>query len=130
MCDWGSSGTDWNRNRAYTTTTIWQEWTKLIGWAEKYGLYVFLDMHQDLYSCKYSDGAPEWATLTDERPHITEGNMVWSDAYITSPAIQRAFDNFWANTPASDGVGIQEHYARAWRHVAKRYAGQYYRDRL
>lgn len=95
---------------------------ELIGWAEKYGLYVFLDMHQDLYSCKYSDGAPEWATLTDGRPHITEGNMVWSDAYVTSPAVQRAFDNFWANTPASDGVGIQDHYAKAWQHVAKRYA--------
>jgi endoglycosylceramidase len=38
---------------------------KRIEWAAKYGLYVFLDMHQDLYRVLYSDGAPEWATLAD-----------------------------------------------------------------
>lgn len=97
------------------------EMDKRIEWAAKYGLYVFLDMHQDLYSVLYSDGAPEWATLTDGLPHEHEGK-VWSDAYLTSPAVQRAFENFWANKPASDGVGIQDHYAAAWRHVAERYA--------
>jgi len=93
-----------------------------IGWAKECGLYVFLDMHQDLYSVKYSDGAPEWATLTDGLPHAADGS-VWSDAYFTSPAIQRAFDNFWANKPGPDGVGIQDRYALAWRHLAERYAG-------
>ena len=92
-----------------------------VAWAANHGLYVFLDMHQDLYSVLYSDGAPEWATLTDDQPHIDRGD-VWSDAYLTSPAIQRAFENFWANAPASDGLGIQDHYAAAWRHVAERYA--------
>jgi len=49
---------------------------------------------------------------------------VWSDAYLTSPAVQAAFDNFWANTPCADGVGVQEHFARAWQHVAARYADE------
>lgn len=97
------------------------EMDKRIEWAAKHGLYVFLDMHQDLYSVLYSDGAPEWATLTDDLPHVHVGE-VWSDAYLTSPAVQRAFDNFWANKPAADGIGIQDHYAAAWRHVARRYA--------
>lgn len=97
------------------------EMDKRVEWAANHGLYVFFDMHQDLYSVLYSDGAPEWATLTDGLPHVHEGK-VWSDAYLTSPAIQRAFENFWANKPASDGVGIQDHYAAAWRHVAERYA--------
>ncbi len=92
-----------------------------IAWAKAVGIHVFLDMHQDLYSYKYSDGAPEWATLTDDQPHVT-GGAVWSDAYVSSPAIQRAFDNFWANNPCADGVGVQEHFARAWQHVARRYA--------
>ena len=92
-----------------------------IAWAKAAGIHVFLDMHQDLYSYKYSDGAPEWATLTDGQPHVTGGD-VWSDAYVSSPAIQRAFDNFWANKPCADGVGVQDHFARAWRHVAQRYA--------
>ncbi len=92
-----------------------------IAWARDNGIYVFLDMHQDLFSVKYSDGAPAWATLDGGMPHLGE-SAVWSDAYFTSPAVQTAFDNFWANAPAPDGVGVQEHYARAWRHVAERYA--------
>lgn len=92
-----------------------------IAWAKAAGIHVFLDMHQDLYSYKYSDGAPEWATLTDDQPHVTGGD-VWSDAYVSSPAIQRAFDNFWANKPCADGAGVQDHFARAWQHVARRYA--------
>ncbi|MFO7974716.1 MAG: cellulase family glycosylhydrolase, partial [Candidatus Hydrogenedentota bacterium] len=97
------------------------EMDKRVEWAANHGLYVFFDMHQDLYSVLYSDGAPEWATLTDGLEHIDEGT-IWSDAYLTSPAIQRAFENFWANKPGPDGVGIQDHYAAAWRHVAERYA--------
>jgi len=93
-----------------------------IGWARENGLYVILDMHQDLYSVQFSDGAPEWATLTDDQPHFT--GAVWSDAYLISPAVQTAFDNFWNNTPASDGVGIQDHYANLWKYIAERYADE------
>ena len=93
-----------------------------IGWAGENGLYVILDMHQDLYSVQFSDGAPDWATLTDDQPHYT--GAVWSDAYLISPAVQTAFDNFWNNTPASDGVGIQDHYANLWKYIAERYADE------
>ncbi len=96
---------------------------KRIEWAKQNGLYVILDMHQDLFSVKFSDGAPEWATLTDDKEHI-HNSPVWSDAYNTSPAIQTAFDNFWNNKPASDGMGIQDHYAKAWQYVATRYANE------
>jgi endoglycosylceramidase len=95
--------------------------------ADQNGLYVLLDMHQDLYGVSFGegntglgDGAPNWATLTDNLPHVRGG--VWSESYLISPAVQKAFDNFWANKPASDGVGIQDHYARMWQHVAKRFA--------
>jgi len=93
-----------------------------ISWAKEYGLYVLLDMHQDLYSVQFSDGAPEWATITDDQPHYT--GAVWSDAYLISPAVQTAFDNFWNNTTASDGVGIQDHYALLWKYIAERYADE------
>ena len=99
------------------------ELEKRIQWAKKNGLYVMLDMHQDLFSMKYSDGAPEWATLTDGKPHVAAG-AVWSDAYFESQAVQTAFDNFWANKPAPDGVGIQDHYAEAWCRVAARFANE------
>jgi endoglycosylceramidase len=91
-----------------------------VNWAAQNGMYVMLDMHQDLYGVDYSDGAPKWATLTENLPHFT--GSVWSDSYLISPAVQKAFDNFWTNIPASDGIGIQDHYIRMWQHVAKRFA--------
>ena len=92
-----------------------------VRWAEAHGVFVILDMHQDLYSVKYSDGAPEWATLDEGKTHTT--GAIWSDAYMMSEAVQTSFDNFWANTPAADGVGLQDHYAAMWQHVAKRFEG-------
>lgn len=86
-----------------------------------HGVYVLLDMHQDLYGRQFSDGAPDWATITDDLPHET--GAIWSDSYLISPAVQRAFDHFWANTPAPDGVGLQDHYAAVWKHIAERFAG-------
>lgn len=94
---------------------------KRVEWATQNGLYVLLDMHQDLYSVSFSDGAPPWATITENKPHVK--SAIWSDSYIISPAVHKAFDHFWANTPASDGIGIQDHYAMMWKHVVKRFAG-------
>ena len=93
---------------------------EMIKWAADNDLYVFLDMHQDLYSVEFSDGAPSWATITDGEPH--NAGDIWSDSYLISPAVQHAFDNFWKNTLASDGIGIQDHYIAAWKHIAARYA--------
>lgn len=85
---------------------------------------VYLDMHQDLYGVRFEDGAPEWATLTDGCTHVR--TELWSESYLESEAVQHAFDNFWKNAPAADGVGLQEHYADMWRHVAARFAGNEY----
>ncbi|NOZ55410.1 MAG: glycoside hydrolase family 5 protein, partial [Calditrichaeota bacterium] len=89
-----------------------------IRWASKAGLFVLVDMHQDLYSSLFADGAPAWATLT-KHPFNYRDFAVWSDAYFTSPAVQEAWDNFWANNPGPDGVGLQDHYARAWQALAR-----------
>lgn len=92
----------------------------LIKDAARYGLAVILDMHQDLYGVDFSDGAPSWATITDGasfRP-----TDPWGEAYLVSTAVQRAFDHFWANDPASDGRGLQDHYQAAWRVVAEELA--------
>jgi endoglycosylceramidase len=91
-----------------------------VNWASGNGIYVLLDLHQDLYSVAYSDGAPLWATITDDQPDAA-GN-IWSDSYIMSTAVQKAFDNFWNNSPAPDGKGLQDHYAAVWKHVAQRFA--------
>ncbi|MFB9327970.1 cellulase family glycosylhydrolase [Paenibacillus aurantiacus] len=84
--------------------------------ARDHGLYVLLDMHQDLYSAAYGDGAPSWATLSDGAAYVP--TEPWSDAYLFDRAVQTAFDQFWNNAPGPDGVGIQDRYAMAWRHIA------------
>ncbi len=85
------------------------------------GLYIYLDMHQDLWGVKAIDGAPAWATLDEGQPHVQNPNL-WQESYWTSPMVQTAFDNFYANQPGPDGVGIQDRFALAWQHVARRYA--------
>jgi endoglycosylceramidase len=100
--------------------TYLAEIDKRIQWAGENGITVFLDMHQDLYGSKFSDGAPEWATLDEGQPHYA--GAVWSDSYLISAAVQTAFDNFWKNAPAPDGTGLQDHYASLWKYIAKRYA--------
>lgn len=97
-----------------------KEIDKRIKWAGDNGLFVILDMHQDLFSVKFADGAPEWATLDEGKSHIT--GDVWSDSYLMSPAVQTAFDNFWENKVVTNGLGLQDHYANLWQHIAKRYA--------
>lgn len=92
---------------------------RIVEWAKAEGLYVLLDMHQDLYSVKFSDGAPSWATMDEGKPY--QPTPVWSDAYYSSEAVQSALDHFWANSPGPDGVGLQDHYARVWRRVAERF---------
>jgi len=85
--------------------------------AESYGLCLYLDMHQDLYSSAFEDGAPSWATITNG--HTYEKTELWSEAYLTSAAVQTAFDSFWNDVPASDGKGIQTHYIEMWKHISE-----------
>ena len=93
---------------------------KVVKIACQCGIYVFLDMHQDLFSVKFIDGAPEWATL-DEGLHHPENCNMWYEAYIKSPAVIKAADNFWTNKAASDGVGLLDHYERMWEHIAEKF---------
>ena len=91
--------------------------------AEKYGVYILLDMHQDLYSgfggVGGGDGAPDWACLTDgKKPKPYK--FVWAEAYVFGKWVHNCFDHFWNNDPVF-GKGLQDRYAELWRMMAKRY---------
>lgn len=81
------------------------------------GIFVILDMHQDVYAAKFCcDGAPDWAIRDDGLPFTLQPS--WFLNYF-QPAVQRAFDNFWdADGPHAD---LQEHYALSWQAVAQRF---------
>jgi len=95
----------------------------IFGMAAKYGIYVFLDMHQDLWSdfgVGVGDGAPVWATRDDGYGY-TKPKKIWAEGYFWGKGVHRAFDHFWNNDPVY-GRGLQEHYADLWRMLARRYA--------
>lgn len=88
----------------------------------KYGIYFYLDMHQDLYAGfkgMDGDGAPEWACLTDGAK-FQKTRFVWAEGYFWGKATHRAFDNFW-NNAVYNGIPLQTYYCKMWQHVAERF---------
>jgi endoglycosylceramidase len=86
-----------------------------------HGIVSLLDFHQDLYNEKFQgEGAPAWAVQDGGLPNPPLG---FPGNYLGNPAEWRTWDNFWTNAPAPDGVGVQDHYAHAWTHVAEHFAG-------
>lgn len=84
------------------------------------GMVAMLDSHQDLYSQRFGDGAPHWATLSTKEFTATD---LWSDAYLTSAALHESLDAFWANAPGPGGVGLQDRFAAMWAFVAAQLGG-------
>jgi len=99
---------------------------------QEHGVYAIVDLHQDAWdatlvarpgeACRPGeapafawDGAPAWATLDAGRRRCTPplGREF-------SPAVIDAFQAFWDDAPATDGVGIRTRYARMLGHVAGR----------
>jgi endoglycosylceramidase len=86
---------------------------------DKNGVFSLLDFHQDLYNEKFQgEGWPDWAVQDDGLSNPRNG---FPTNYLTNPALQHAFDHFWANDPGPGGVGLVDRYAAAWRHVAGRF---------
>ena len=85
----------------------------------KRGIYTLLDFHQDLYNERFQgEGWPDWQTIDDGVP--SEPQQGFPANYIVNAGLQRAFDNFWANTVV-EGRGLQDAYAAAWRRVAGKF---------
>ena len=84
------------------------------------GVYDLIDMMQGEYSSVVGGGGfPAWMTDTSGLPNDRDP---FPRGYLDNPAEDAAWDNFWANAPAADGVGFQDHYARGLRHLAGLFA--------
>jgi len=85
----------------------------------RHGIFTLLDFHQDLYNERFEgEGWPDWQTIDDGVP--SEPKQGFPTNYLVNAGLQRAFDNFWANTEVA-GRGLQDHYAAAWRRVAAKF---------
>ncbi|MGA7397143.1 MAG: cellulase family glycosylhydrolase [Solirubrobacterales bacterium] len=115
-------------NEAYLDRV--ERWVNRLG---KQGVYTIIDFHQDAWGPALAarpgepcvapaepgfgwDGAPGWATIDDGQPRCFTINRE------VNLAVTAAWNNFFANTPAADGIGIQTHYARTLRRMAKKFA--------
>jgi endoglycosylceramidase len=86
----------------------------------QHGIFSMLDFHQDLYNERFQgEGWPDWAVQDDGLPAIPQAGFPAN--YFLMPALNRAFDHFWANDPGPGGVGLQDRYAAAFRRVAERF---------
>ncbi|GFG70665.1 MULTISPECIES: cellulase family glycosylhydrolase [Mycolicibacter] len=83
---------------------------------QAHGIHVFLDMHQDMYSSVFTaEGAPPWAVETGD---AFNNQIPFPYGNFLNPAMNNAWDAFWSNTKISGGMGLQDHYAQMWQHVA------------
>ena len=86
-----------------------------------HGIVSLLDFHQDMYNEIFQgEGAPAWAVQTGGLPNPQLG---FPTNYFANPAEGHAWDSFWRSQAAADGIGLQDHYARAWAHVAAYFRG-------
>ncbi len=87
----------------------------------RHGIVSLLDLHQDLYSDTFQgEGAPDWAVQTGGLPNPSDG-FTWD--YFLNPALEHAFDAFYANAPGPGGVGLADRFAATWAHVAAYFRG-------
>jgi endoglycosylceramidase len=87
----------------------------------RHGIVSLVDFHQDLYNERFQgEGWPDWAVFDDGLP--AEPQNGFPANYLGMPALQHAYDNFYANVPAPDGKGLEDHYAAAWRQVSAAFA--------
>jgi len=90
-----------------------------LDWCEAAGLYVVLDMHQDLYTWRYGgDGAPEWAIRHNGEPF--ELQSPWEKNYL-QPAVIASIRNFWI--PENGHGELQDHYIGAFMRLAEHVKG-------
>lgn len=75
------------------------------------GLYVIVDMHQDLWGVPFaSHGAPDWACPAEIKEGYVAGSPWWVN--YTKPQVMGCFDNFYGSTE------LRAAFARAWGALA------------
>jgi endoglycosylceramidase len=88
----------------------------------RHGIRSLVDFHQDLFATTFQgEGLPTWMVKDDGLPNAP--SLGFPGNYFGNEALARTFDNFWANAAGPKGKPLQQWYAGAWRHVAKKFRG-------
>lgn len=96
-----------------------RKFDEIIKWYTDRGIYVMIDMHQDLYGEKVGgNGAPDWACVTDNATPVDwPAEIPWWVKNI-DPMVINSWVNFWEY---KEHKFLQDHYVGAWTLVVNRY---------
>jgi endoglycosylceramidase len=85
------------------------------------GVYSIIDIHQDAYSSAFGgEGAPAWATETNGATNVS---LPFPYNEFFDPAETQAWDSFWSNADAPNGIGLEDNYAQMLEYVASAFNG-------
>ena len=88
-----------------------------LDWCTEAGIFVILDMHQDLYALRYGgDGAPTWAIRDNGEPF--ELQTPWELNY-RQPAVIASINNFWNKELGHPD--LQAHYIKAFLELVRQF---------
>ena len=88
----------------------------------QHGIFVLLDFHQDGFAPMFNgNGLPDWMAITDGLPNPPDA--VFPLYYVQNPAMQRAFEHFWDDSPGPGGVSLQTYFLQGVERVVTRFAG-------
>jgi endoglycosylceramidase len=84
-------------------------------------IFVLLDFHQDGFAPMFNgNGLPDWMAITDGLPNPPDA--VFPLYYVQNPAMQRAFEHLWSDSPGPNGIGLQEYFLQGLERVVARFA--------
>jgi endoglycosylceramidase len=86
-----------------------------------HGIYSIIDFHQDAYSTAFGgEGAPDWAVQTDG---LANPSLPFPYNEFFNPAEQQAWESFWTNADAPNGIGLENNYSQMLEYVANAFNG-------
>jgi endoglycosylceramidase len=86
-----------------------------------HGIYSIIDFHQDAYNTAFGgEGAPDWATETNGATNIS---LPFPYNEFFDPAEGQAWDSFWSNADAPNGIGLEDNYSQMLEYVANAFNG-------
>jgi endoglycosylceramidase len=96
-------------------TAYLDDMAQRVTWLTSRGIYVFIDMHQDLFARQFcGDGAPQWAATGDPSQLAVPCGQNWFLNY-PSPPVMQSFTRFWTDTT------LQSHFINAFKMVARKF---------
>jgi endoglycosylceramidase len=86
-----------------------------------HGIYSIIDFHQDAYSTAFGgEGAPDWAVQTDG---VANPSLPFPYNEFFNPAEQQAWESFWSNADAPNGIGLENNYSQMLEYVGSAFNG-------